>query len=568
MKLNLYKVSLQCAPMLFGIILIVCCWWLFVIHSCMLGLNTRLQAMLANTLLDSLTVSLPYFILPRKWRVGVWGVMPLLGLLFEVNALYFRNFGTIPGLSALFTGDAFNVFTVAGVLHSFVYADLALLLPFIVTLAAWLWFGKERICSRQFPSTYRVIALLALLASPFARIALDVRRKWLWYKEVAPIVENALVYYKVEYQENSRLALIYELEDKGFCPYIGKAVMSAFPKTLNLNEDNLQEIGNYLRKSSRQTLAQSARTKNLVLVIVESWNTSTLDYKDVTPYVNHLMETPGTLSARNLYVQIGAGGSSDGQFMLTTGLLPIKDEALVANYAETSYPSLPKYLEGYQCVEVIGEDSRVWNHHLTNKSYGYNDIVSNVSGSRIDSDSLIFRRAAEVADSLPQPFMLTVTTLTMHGPYAKPNTSTPYDGAGAVNLDVCDRNFLAATKHFDRQLSLFVDSLKAKGLFDNTVIVITGDHCTRPMDTSEAMACTTVPLIIVNAGITREISERANQIDVFPTLLDVMGVESRYRGVGRSLIADSVPQATPAEAWRISELIIRSRLGAKILENL
>ena len=79
----------------------------------------RASMLLANTLCDALIPALPYFIVPRKWRKAVWVIFPLLTVLIEVNILYFRNFDDIPGPAALFSGDAFNTFTLKGAADSF-----------------------------------------------------------------------------------------------------------------------------------------------------------------------------------------------------------------------------------------------------------------------------------------------------------------------------------------------------------------------------------------------------------------------------------------------------------------
>lgn len=59
-----------------------------------------------------------------------------------------------------------------------------------------------------------------------------------------------------------------------------------------------------------------------------------------------------------------------------------------------------------------------------------------------------------------------------------------------------------------------------------------------------------VPMIILNSGISLIRHEPMGQIDVFPTILDVMGADSYvlpqtampYRGLGASLLSTAPPQ--------------------------
>lgn len=555
----------------FGIILILCSWWLFIGQYILLGMPKRTSMLLANTLCDTLIAALPYFIVPRKWRNAVWVIFPLLTVLFEVNILYFRNFDDIPGPAALFSGDAFNVFTIKGAADSFRPSDLLYIFaPLFTLIAAGAAMGRRLSEARKFPPALRVAAAATLLACPFARYALDVRRNYIWYKEgcldfeyVMPITE----FQRTRYKEVSQFTLYARLNTHGLLPYLQQAVTSVFPSTLTLTADDKAFIAGYLQANARSSRPASASNKNLILIIVESWNSTTLDRSDAMPFLTGLIGTEGTLAAPRLESQISLGRSSDGQFILTTGLLPLRDEPLVANYAATAYPALPKLLKEHTSIEVIGESARLWHHNVTNRSYGYGAIIADVITNLHNADSLILSRAAQVADSLPEPFMMTVTTVSMHDPYNENNTSTTY-GSPGDGLDIRDRNYLAECRHLDNAMKSFISSLKADSLYDNTVIAITGDHHVRESALSPAMVCHTVPLLILNSGVTRTITETANQVDVFPTLLDIMGVDSRYRGVGRSLTADSIPRPTPEEAWRVSELLIRARCDANFLENL
>ena len=267
--------------------------------------------------------------------------------------------------------------------------------------------------------------------------------------------------------------------------------------------------------------------------------------------------------------------SSDGQLIVNTGLLPLKEGTFAYTYADSRLPGLPRILEGYRSVELTGDPRRIWNHGLTSVSFGFDELVDDLAeydktilNLALDQDSVIFERAAEMASTMPTPFYMQICTIAMHDPYTEPKARDSKCLRGGVlsEMDERDRNYLVAVAHFDESLQRFVERLKACGLYDNSLIVITGDHeayhnCLTPLLQTDY-----VPLIILNSGIGKHIEQAVEQIDIFPTILDLMGVDCyipegktfAYRGVGTSLLCDSVPAAGEKE-WAVSDMIIRSR---------
>jgi hypothetical protein len=90
----------------------------------------------------------------------------------------------------------------------------------------------------------------------------------------------------------------------------------------------------------------------------------------------------------------------------------------------------------------------------------------------------------------------------------------------------------------DVYLGKFIEELKKEGIWDKTVIFLTGDHGQtetggHPLDASEAWA---MPLVIAGPGIKKDQKfEYAESIDVVPTLCYLMGVTPPINADGRIL---------------------------------
>ena len=258
----------------------------------------------------------------------------------------------------------------------------------------------------------------------------------------------------------------------------------------------------------------------------------------------------------------GHGRSSDAQFVYNTGLLPLRGEALVTNYASKNYPSLAKALRR-PSAEVIGENRRLWAHAATSASYGFDRLIDGLADDCDDQDSIIFAEAARVAADMEQPFYLSVASLSMHDPYDGPRVTPSLQIEGLPHEDDRDREYFERAHHFDASLGRFIEALRRDGLFGNTVIVITGDHEIRASSVPEYLHDDSVPLIIVNPGMKAARTAGVTQADVFPSLLQLMGTPYEvagvpYAGLGRSIFLPAEPHKLSEEDYEVSEMIIKS----------
>lgn len=103
------------------------------------------------------------------------------------------------------------------------------------------------------------------------------------------------------------------------------------------------------------------------------------------------------------------------------------------------------------------------------------------------------------------------------------------------------------------------EHLRRTGLYDNSLIVIAADHPVHVTDFGGMSK--EIPLYLVN--IPRDLRAgmwkgECNQIDVYTTLLDLLGVKSDWRGLGQSLLSPDYSNSIDARRWDVSEWIIRS----------
>lgn len=517
---------------------------------------------------DSLLLFMPMIFLRGKWIrvIPVWFV--LLALLGLANVLYFRNFNDcISGIS-YFSAAGFNRFAFDGALGSLRPSDAV----FGITSLAVVILTR-RLSSDYAGLSIRMRGLYAAVSVVFisAQFALSVRRISIFNSTDA---KGALR----EYADSFRLRTTWKsyVMDYGFSGYLVRSVAETCGGGYTLTDADRRELMTFLDRdvgvlsSDLRSAFAGNRGKNLILIIVESLNSKALFLPEsgmTAPCLAGLCSDSSVLFYPRVEAQTGHGRSSDGQFIYNTGMLPLRGEALVSRFADACYPSLAKSL-GYESVEVIGEDRSLWSHALTSRSYGFDMLVDNVVAPDVPvalQDSLIFKRAAEIADTFSAPFFMQVTTIGMHKPYNRPTgVSLPFTSIA----DERDRHYMEAVNAFDRAFASFLTHLKENGIYDRSVIVVAADHEEMYPLLSERFSEKEIPVFILNCGVGRgdvEATGGCCQADLYPTVLDVMGVECRYRGFGRSFLRAGSDRIPYDKAIGLSEKLIRSRSSGLLL---
>ena len=318
---------------------------------------------------------------------------------------------------------------------------------------------------------------------------------------------------------------------------------------------------------------------NIIFIIVESFlsfaDELSFNGKEITPNLNQL-KRENTYYNYNVKPQAQQGESSDGQFIYMTGLLPLKNTVTITNYLNNTYFSLPYLLKKqYKIIEnriVIPTGTTFWRQDRVCQSYAIDSLFSKKDyPTHHDiwlNDEEIFKLAENKDLKSKRPFLSIILTSSMHSPYNK--TIEDYDFDFPTNYSTELKNYLKTLHYTDKQIGKYLDFLKSNHLYENSIIIITSDHEAHAYNLNlpqELQHITQkIPLYIINSPIpiTKSSNYPMSQYDIFPTLLDLSGIQSSWRGVGRSLLLPDSLANTPRELTRrekaqeISEIIIHS----------
>ncbi|MBM4760687.1 LTA synthase family protein [Bacillus sp. B15-48] len=297
-----------------------------------------------------------------------------------------------------------------------------------------------------------------------------------------------------------------------------------------------------------------AEGRNVIYIHLESIQNFLIDYElhgeEVMPFLNSLVRDPNSLYFDNFYHQTAQGKTADAEFMLENSLFGLPQGSAFSMKGLNTYHSAPAILaqeQGYTSAVFHGNTRSFWNRDEIYKSFGFDKFFDSsyydMSPENVTNyglmDKPFFKESIPLLQALPQPFYSKFIMLTHHYPFTmnqEEATIEPhYTGSKTVD------NFFQTARYSDEALEQFFNDLKESGLYDNSIIIMYGDHYgisqnhNRAMETvlgrevtpSVTAELQEVPLIIHTPGLKGGVNHTyGGQVDLLPTLLHLLGINA------------------------------------------
>ena len=135
------------------------------------------------------------------------------------------------------------------------------------------------------------------------------------------------------------------------------------------------------------------------------------------------------------------------------------------------------------------------------------------------------------------PFMATVFTASSHHPFKIPEKYNGKFKKGTVEIH-------EPMQYTDYSIKKYFETARKQPWFNNTIFVFTGDHTNQIAypEYEKAMNRFAVPLMFYSPNPAYHLKgvdeELAQQIDIYPTLADLIGYNKKIRSWGRSLVSE------------------------------
>ncbi len=139
----------------------------------------------------------------------------------------------------------------------------------------------------------------------------------------------------------------------------------------------------------------------------------------------------------------------------------------------------------------------------------------------------------ETLDNKKQPFLATVFTITSHEPYVIPKKYDNRFNQGIIPMHKC-------VLYTDFSIRKFFDASKNSDWFKNTVFLFTADHSNQSyypyyQKTINRFA-NPIMIYIPNSEFKGEVNSLASHMDIYPTIVDLIGYKKPFRSWGKSLV--------------------------------
>ena len=533
-------------------------WSLRLVQAVLIGFGYDLMN---GAILGLLALLTPLPISYRKILFGMIGTV-FLGFMFT-DYNYVILFGThLPFSSYEYINDSGAFWSSAINVVKSLEFFLLFLFPTVLLILLLRIFGKEKVSFRS-GFIRRTISLLILFL--IGGGAASYSNSYVSKNMENPLTSAALQYFYLTKDREPEEKILRPVKSlsivkslvPGLMPYEEK--WSEYP-LVRIRESN--SCTSHKRSKLSKKLCQTNKRPNILIILLESFRAA-----EIGVYGSKLRLTPefDRLSKQGvIFKNFYANGFQTRHGLVATycSLFPNYGAAVMKRYARNNFLCLPEVLKklGYSTSWVYGSDANFDGQSTFLPKIGFEKIIDefDYSDSAVSlgwglSDEELFKKWVSVLDNEKQPFFSSALTITNHHPFEVPDEYKLHQGES-----VKDR-FREAVYYTDAMLGKFISQISKKPWFKNTFVIITAD--TSSFQPSEGGSNnfeefvkirSQVPLLILSgesisigkSDRSMVITQPASQVELAPTILDLLAEKITVPWVGRSLLApmvDSLP---------------------------
>lgn len=514
-------------------------------------------------------------------RNGIWNLFVLLiaDTLFISNLMYCNTYYNAIPLQSYFIAGNLSDFG-ASVADSFrwyyVFLPILSLLAFIIYSLL-----KFRNCIKPSLLPYSGLILVLFLLTWVADLPFGGS-----FARIGMMKDNAY--------EASSVSTVYSIP--GFLAY------DLHKSTMGITQKEEKEVGEWLKfhrqlteKLSEDSTCQNFQNrKNLILILcesLESWPIGKIvEGKEITPELNRLIADSATFFAPNVVSQVGPGRSIDGQLLILAGMLPMKNNVYAYETEGNQFYTLPKALKmrGTHSYLISCDKPYVWNQTRVARAFGIDTLIQAadfyndepVGGHKRLSDGGLMKQSIEKmrkGELWPEgePGFLIWVTYSGHNPFKLPDKLRRISFEGDYPEII--RNYMTTANYTDHAIGMLIDYLRSRSDWEETMVVITGDHEGLASYRNEAIqnpATANIvdpgqhtPLIIINSPLAERYEGEMGEVDIYSTLLDLMKLSDyEWKGMGLSVVNPGFPGVAIGSTGNIEGNI--NEVPAEILDHL
>lgn len=500
----------------------------------------------------AMLVALPYILSRRRW-VGVT-MMVLTDIWLVANLMYFRTyFSAIPPSSYFLAGNLADFMpAVAGSLN---VCDA--LFPLSTAGAVIMMFKLRKIRGAVVLPFSRIlyVIVLAVLVGVFALAMLP---KGGFIKVYDRQRSHAYLH--------SSMTPMYSL--------FGTLYYNITLDNAVLTDEQSNEIARwfsdhcgYMAEKQQIQPPVTVPKTNCVIIFAESLESWVIglefEGKEITPNLNRLVADSTAIYAPHVLTQVNAGRSIDAQLLILAGLMPLRSGVYSTLYPGNTYYTLPKAskeINNTRNYLITVDKTKTWNQRGVARAFGIDTILSHPDFEQTEAfgtrktlgDRAFFRQCIDKIERgeiwpVGEKAFVQMVTYSGHFPFRLPEELKTITFSDTIPEMM--RDYMTDAHYTDAAIGSFIDYLRTRPDYDSTLVVITGDH--EGLANNRRDLCASkggdviskdefTPLIILNAPAAMAYDGVMGQIDIYPTILELLGLRDyKWHGLGQSILDPS-----------------------------
>lgn len=500
----------------------------------------------------AMLVALPYILSRRRW-VGVT-MMVLTDIWLVANLMYFRTyFSAIPPSSYFLAGN------------------LADFMPAVA--------GSLNVCDALFPlSTAGAVIMMFKLRKTRGAVVLPFSR--MLYVIVLAVLVGVFAlamlpkggFIKVYDRQRSHAYLHSSMTP--MYSLFGTLYYNITLDNAVLTDEQSNEIDRwfsdhcaYIAEKQQIQPPVTVPKTNCVIIFaesLESWVIG-LDFegKEITPHLNRLVADSTAIYAPHVLTQVNAGRSIDAQLLILAGLMPLRSGVYSTLYPGNTYYTLPKAskeINNTRNYLITVDKTKTWNQRGVARAFGIDTILSYPDFEQTEAfgtrktlgDRAFFRQCIDKIERgeiwpVGEKAFVQMVTYSGHFPFRLPDELKTITFSDTIPEMM--RDYMTDAHYTDAAIGSFIDYLRTRPDYDSTLVVITGDH--EGLANNRRDLCASkggdviskdefTPLIILNAPAAMTYDGVMGQIDIYPTILELLGLRDyKWHGLGQSILDPS-----------------------------
>jgi hypothetical protein len=342
---------------------------------------------------------------------------------------------------------------------------------------------------------------------------------------------------------------------------------------------SIHEYVSSLQPSRQNEYTGIFEGKNLILIAAEAFSAEVVD-PVMTPTLYRLVHNGFYFS--DYYQPAWGGSTSSGEYAILTGLAPTEgvksiQKTIGQNLSYTIGNKLKTL--GYFSASYHNGSNTYYSRNKTHTNFGYETFTAMGNGmetfikNRWPNSDLEMMQYSVPKYIDKQPFSVYYMTVSGHALYSKGGNSMSrknWDAFPEQYAAMSDtiRAYMACNLELEYALKYLVDELEARGIADDTVIVLSTDHYPYALEKAEAWGTDKDYLnllfgykvetpadrdhsaLIIWSGslegehkdLAVEVSTPTYSLDILPTLCNLFGVKYDSRMlIGRDVFSDAEP---------------------------